>query len=87
MATDKDVKNAVKEKKLLIGSRGVLTAAKTGKISSLIYASNTPRSTVNEITHYVNISGIKIQEYPGNSMQLGELAGKPFSVLLLGIKK
>ena len=87
MTTEKDVKDAVKEKKLLIGSRGVLSAAKTGKIISLIYASNTPRNTVSEITHYVNVSGIKVHEYPGNSVQLGELAGKPFSVLLLGIKK
>lgn len=86
MSIDNDIKDAAKKKKLLIGSRGVLRAARAGSITSLIYARNTPSSTVDDIQHYAGISGIETHKYPGNSMQLGEVAGKPFSVLLLGIK-
>lgn len=86
MTIDSDIKDAAKKKKLLIGSRGVLRAARAGSITSLIYAKNTPSSMVNDIQHYAGITGIETHEYPGSSMQLGEVAGKPFSVLLLGIR-
>jgi large subunit ribosomal protein L30e len=87
MTLEKDIRSAVKEKKIMIGSRGVLRAVRTGKLSGIVYARNTPRNTLNDINHYSGMSGITPQEYEGNSMQLGELVGKPFSVLLLGITK
>jgi large subunit ribosomal protein L30e len=87
MSIDKDIKKALKEKKTLLGSRSVIQAARNGKIESLVYARNTPQSTITDIRHYANVSGIKVQEFPGNSIELGELCGKPFSILLLGITK
>ena len=45
MTLEKDIRSAVKEKKIIIGSRGVLRAARTGKLSGIIYAKNTPAST------------------------------------------
>ncbi len=87
MTLEKDIKQAVSDRKVMIGSRGVLRAFRAGKLSSVIYAKNTPAGTLNDIRHYSGILGIKPQEYDGNSMQLGELAGKPFSVILLGITK
>ncbi len=87
MTVDNEIKKAIKEKKLLIGSRGVLRAARRGAIEGVVYAKNTPKGIISDIKHYANISGIKTHEYPGNSMQLGELCGKPFSILLLGIRK
>jgi large subunit ribosomal protein L30e len=87
MTLEKEIKEAVKERKVFIGSRIVLKAAKTGRVKSVIYASNTPRDTLRDIYHYAETSGIKPQEFPGSSVQLGELCGKPFSILLLGITK
>ncbi len=87
MAIDNDIKDAIKEKRLLIGTRGVLRAVRNGKVESVIYAKNAPRGTVEDISHYSGISGFTAQEYPGNSLQLGELCGKPFSILLIAIKK
>ena len=42
---------------------------------------------MSDIRHCANVSGISAQEFPGNSLELGELCGKPFGVLLLGIRK
>ena len=87
MTLEKEIKKALKEKKVLIGSRSVLKAAKTGRLGSVVYASNTPGNTLSDIRHYADTSKINTQEFPGNSVQLGELCGKPFSILLLGITK
>jgi large subunit ribosomal protein L30e len=87
MTLDKDIKKALKEKKLVIGSNSVIKTVKNGKLESVIYATNTPDNKVRDINHYAEASGIKTQQYSGNSVQLGELCGKPFSILLLGIRK
>lgn len=87
MTVDSEIKDALKKRKTLLGSRSVINAARNGKIAGLIYARNAPQGTISDIRHYTNISGIKTQEFPGNSMELGELCGKPFGILLLGIMK
>ena len=87
METGKIIKDALKENKALMGSRSVISAAVNSRLDSVVYARNTPRNILNEITHYSNISNIAVYEFPGNSSELGELCGKPFSILLLGIKK
>jgi large subunit ribosomal protein L30e len=87
MTLEKEIKKALKDKRLIIGSRSVLKEARFGRLGSLVYASNTPKSAVNDIQRYAGIAGIDVQEFPGNSVQLGELCGKPFAVLLLGIAK
>ena len=87
MTAEKDIKEALKAKKALMGSRSVISAAKHGKLTSVIIAKNAPKTAVSDVMHYANISGIKTQEFDGNSMELGELCGKPFSILLLGIAR
>lgn len=87
MTVDKQIKAALKEKKTLVGSRTVMKAVKTGSLSSLVYARNVPKGTMSDIQHYANITGVSAQEFSGNSLELGEICGKPFGVLLLGIRK
>lgn len=87
MAIENEIKRALKEGKLVMGSRSVIRAAKLGRLGSLIYASNAPGGVVKDIRYYTGMSGASAQEFPGNSVQLGELCGKPFAVLLLGITK
>jgi large subunit ribosomal protein L30e len=87
MTIENDIKDAMKSKKALLGTRSVMSAVKGARLNSLIYAKNAPESVVSDLRHFTNISGIEAQEFPGNSVELGELCGKPFSVLLLGITK
>ena len=87
MSLEKDIEKALKDRKALLGSRSVLSAARLGRIESLIYANNVPKRTISDIRHFSGISGFKTHEFSGNSLELGELCGKPFSVLVLGITK
>ena len=88
MATlNQEIKEAIKEKKIVIGSRTVMKGVKRGIISNIIYASNCPDGTKKDLEHYSNAEFVAIRKFDGNSMQLGEICGKPFNVLLVGITK
>ena len=82
-----DIKTAAKEKRLIMGSKSVLKSVKNGKATSVIYAENLPKSVLRDITRYSTIGSVQLKAFTGNSMELGELCGKPFPVLMLGIRK
>ena len=84
---EKDIKNALKEKKLIIGSESVLRNIKNSGVSYVIYPINCKEDVLKELKYYNRNFGLDIRKFKGNSRQLGELCGKPFNVMLLGIKK
>jgi large subunit ribosomal protein L30e len=84
---NQEIKEAIKEKKMMIGSRTVVKSVKKGLIHNVIYASNCPENTRKDMEYYSKNGFITVREFNGTSVQLGELCGKPFNVLLIGIKK
>jgi len=84
---EKEIKTAMKEKKLVIGSRSVLKNLKSDNIESVICASNCPDNTYGELRYYGKHFGVEVKRFSGNSRRLGEICGKPFGILVLGIKK
>jgi large subunit ribosomal protein L30e len=86
-AVNQEIKEAMKEKKIVIGSRTVIKGVKKGHISSVVYASNCPQETRKDLEYYSKNGFLGLKEFGGNSVQLGELCGKPFNVLLVGIRK
>jgi large subunit ribosomal protein L30e len=82
-----EIKDAIKEKRIIIGSRTVIKGVKKGRISSVVYASNCPEGIRKDLEYYSKGGFMGLKEFMGNSVQLGELCGKPFNVLLVGIIK
>ena len=82
-----EIKEAMKEKKIIIGSRTVIKGVKRGHINSVVYASNCPEETRKDLEYYSKSGFLGVKQFNGNSVQLGELCGKPFNVLLVGIRK
>jgi len=88
MATlNQEIKEAMKEKRIIIGSRTVIKGVKRGHINNVIYASNCPQETRKDLEYYSKNEFVAVKEFSGNSVQLVELCGKPFNVLLVGIRK
>ena len=87
MTVSKDIKSAVKSKNLIMGSRTVLKNLKNDNLSTVVYASNCPDEMLKDLNYYSKISGIKFEKFEGNSVQLGEICGKPFKILVVGIRK
>jgi ribosomal protein L30E len=87
MKVEKEVRDAIKEDRAVLGTKSVIRGIKTGKVVKVIHASNAPGSTIKDLNHYTSASGLAVQGFEGNSHQLGETCGKPFSVILVGIRK
>ena len=87
MTSEKTIKGALKEGKLLIGRNSVIRALKTGTIESVFYASNCPADFRRELEYSAGVSKVQVQKYGENSARLGQLCGKPFGIIMLGIKK
>ena len=87
MKAEKELRDAIKGDKAVLGTKSVIRGIKSGKIVKVIHASNTPGSTIKDLNHYTTASGLAVQSFDGNSHQLGETCGKPFSIILVGIKK
>lgn len=82
-----EIKEAMKGNRLLIGSNCVLRDIKKGNIQSLILSTNLPAARKKELNSQASVAGIEVKEYEGDSAKLGEACGKPFNILLIGIKK
>ncbi len=86
MTVERDIRNAVKENRIVIGSNKVIRGVKNSAFSQVVFASNCPEDTKKDMDRYSQLSGLEVRPFDGNSSQLGQLCGKPFSVLLIGIK-
>lgn len=87
MVAEKDLKEALKTKKVVIGSNSVIRAIKTGAVKTVVHASNLPENSLKDLGYYSQIGGITVEKFEGTSKQLGETCGKPFNILLVGLKK
>lgn len=87
MVIEKDIKEALKTKKLVMGSNSVIRGIKTGLVKTVVHASNFPENVMKDLDYYKQIGNISIEKFDGNSKQLGELCGKPFNILMVGVKK
>jgi ribosomal protein L30E len=81
-----EIKEAIKEKKLVIGTRVVLKGLKKGEMRRITYASNCPEDGKNEIERYSK-GGVEVGPFGKNSVELGETCGKSFKAVVVGIKK
>ena len=87
MSSEKTIKDALKAGKSVIGKESIMKAAKNGKLSEVICASNCPDKIMEELVFYSKMSKLAISEFKGNSAELGQLCGKPFKIIILGIEK
>ncbi len=82
---EKELVNALKTGTVILGSRKTLKYVKTGKAKAVIVASNAPPELRNDILYYARLGGIPVYIYPGTSVELGAVCGKPFTVASLAI--
>jgi large subunit ribosomal protein L30e len=87
MDARKTITDAIKESKLLMGRRSVFRSMSNRELNLIIRASNCPDDVKRDLDRYSEISGIRLEDFKGNSSQLGEMCGKPFSILVVGIRK
>jgi len=80
-----DVRNAVKENKVILGSSRAIKYLKLGKVKTIVLANNCPETVRKDLEHYTKLTGIKLEKFDGTAKQLGIFCGKPFSIASLAI--
>lgn len=87
MTIEKEVKEAMREEKLIIGTRMVMKGIKDEAIKYVICPENCSQEVRSDLDYYNRNFGLDVKKFTGNSRQLGEICGKPFNIMLLGVKK
>jgi len=87
MSSEKIIKDAVKNGKIVMGRNSVASAVKNGKLQAVICPVNCPADIVKELDYYSKISKVSVEKFDGDSAALGQLCGKPFKIVTLGIEK
>lgn len=86
MKTD-EIKEALKAKKLVIGTEETLKGIKTGNISRIIISEDCPKKIKENIAFNAKIVGIEVELYEKSGKELGTACKKPFQITVLSIKK
>jgi len=81
-----ELRNAIKENNVVIGSKQTIKQLKLKNIKMVVIASNCPDNIKKDIEYYSKLTGIKAEKFDGTAKQLGVFCGKPFSIAVLAIK-
>lgn len=79
----KELKSALEKGKVVIGTKESLKAAGAGKIKTLVYAANCPSTIRERLKSVASVHKVEIEQFDGNSVELGTMCGKPFAVSVL----
>ncbi|MBI3413514.1 MAG: 50S ribosomal protein L30e [Candidatus Aenigmarchaeota archaeon] len=79
----KELKNALEKGKVAIGTKESLKAAGNGKAKTLVYAANCPSEIRARLKKAAVTHKIEVEQFDGNSVELGTMCGKPFAVSVL----
>jgi len=78
-----NLQKALKEDKLIFGTKESLKAIKLGKVKEVFLAKNIDESVKEEVEKYAKIEGIKVNILGKDNSELGALCKKPFSISVL----
>lgn len=87
MSSEKDIKDAMKKGKLVTGKNSVTKGIKNGNVTKVYVPTNCPAEFLKELEYYGKISKVEIEKFKGTSEALGQICGKPFRIVMLGIGK
>lgn len=82
-----NLKKAVKERNLIIGSDETIKLLKKGGVKEVFVSINCPEDVLGSIKKYCEINEVKLLELKENSKELGAVCKKPFSITVCSIKK
>ena len=80
----KELRQALKDNKVIIGTDRVLKKVRIGKLSIVYLASNCPQVVREDVKHYSKLYNIKVNELKENNEELGTICKKHFSISVLG---
>ena len=83
----KELKDALKDNKVVFGTKGAIKNLKLGDAKIIVIARNCPEDVRADLEKYAKLSEVKLEEFDGTAKEMGVFCGKPFSIASLAIVK
>jgi len=80
-----ELKDALKEKKVTIGTERTIKNLKMNRLKKVYISSNCKKEVKEDIEHYCKIYNIPLIALKENNEELGILCKKPFNISVLSI--
>ncbi len=81
-----ELKNAVKNDKILLGKDTVLKAIRDKSIKKVVLSSNTPNDLREDIEKYASLSEIPVENVDMNNEEMGTFCKRKYHVSVLALK-
>jgi len=85
MDVERAIRVAVDTGKVYLGKEETLSAVRNKEAKLVVVASNCPPDAKSDLMRYAELAGIPVYEYPGTSLELGAVCGKPYVVSMLAV--
>ena len=82
---NKDLRLAVDTGSVVIGTEETMKAVSGNRAKLVVVSTKGKAETLADIAHQCNVAGIKLVKFNGNSVELGTVCGKPYSVNSLAV--
>lgn len=79
-----ELRNALKEKGLVYGSRNVVSKLKSGKLKRVFLAHNCKEELARDVERYAKLNKVEVIKLDKNNQEVGVLCKKPFAISVLG---
>ena len=83
--TVEEIRNALKDDKVLMGTEKVIKGIKNKSVKTVIMSNNAPESVKADIEHYSQISEISVNQVDMNNEELGTLCRRKHNISVLAI--
>lgn len=80
-----DIRLTVDTGKVALGYREVNRQVSRNAAKAVVIAVNGKKVIIDDLIHNCNVAQIKIIKFTGNSLELGALCGKPYSVNAMAV--
>ncbi|RLG18667.1 50S ribosomal protein L30e [Nanoarchaeota archaeon] len=82
-----DLKDALKDGKIILGTKETLKALREGKVDRIIIARDAKPEVKQIIEHNAKVAGVNVEIFDGTNKDLGVFCGVPFIVTVAAIVK
>ena len=79
------IRRAVDSGKVVIGTERSIKLALNGSPKAIVIAANCPTESKGDFVKFCEISKIKIITFPGTSVELGTVCGKPYPISAMSV--
>ncbi len=80
-----DLRMAVDSGEVVLGIEETTRAINVSRAKLVIVSGTGSDGSVSDLAHVCGIAGVKLVKFAGNSMELGAVCGKPYSVSSLAV--